>query len=67
VTLFNQFYKEDGKISLRNRWYVLLDVSKKRPVKVDESMRDKIEIRRLPVPKIEKMQHYPENIIKYLV
>jgi hypothetical protein len=65
VTLFNQFYKEEGKISLRNRWYILFYVSKKRPVKVAESLRDKIQIRRLPVPEIEKMQHYPENIIKY--
>ena len=38
---------------------------KKRPVKVEESLRDKIEIRRLPVPEIEKMQHYPENIVRY--
>jgi hypothetical protein len=44
VTMFNQFYKEEGKLSLRNSWYVLFYVSKKRPVKVDESMRNQIEI-----------------------
>ncbi len=65
VALFNQFYQEKRSLEIRNIRYVLFYVSKQRPLKIDESMRNQVEIIRQPAPKIETMQHYPEKIIKY--
>ncbi len=65
VGLFNQFYKAEKSLEIRNIRYVLFYVSKQRPLKIEESLRNQVEMIRQPVPKIETMLHYPETIIKY--
>ena len=50
VALFNQFYKEEGKIEIRNIRYVLFYISKQRPLKMYKGMRNRVEIIRQSVP-----------------
>mgnify|MGYP003555722885 CR=1 FL=1 len=65
ITLFNQFYQAEGQLDIKNIKYVLFYVSKLRPLKIPESMRNAVEVQRQALPVTEKMCHYPEDIIKY--
>jgi hypothetical protein len=65
ITLFNQFYQDEGQLDIKNIKYVLFYVSKPRPLKIPESMRNTVEVQKQPTPVKERMCHYSENIIKY--
>lgn len=65
ITLFNQFYQDGGQLDIAKVRYVLFYVSKPRPLKIPESMRNTVEVQKQPVPVKERMCHYLEDIIKY--
>ncbi len=65
ITLFNQFYQDEGQFDIKNIKYVLFYVSKPRPLKIPKSMRNTVDVQKQPIPVKERMYHYPEDIIKY--
>jgi len=65
IVLFNQFFQNKSELEVRSIKYVLFYISKQRPLKIEKSMREQVEIHPVPVPETERMYHYSENIVKY--